>query len=386
MRNLVSLVFAGIIGGLVTLGGLHFLEIGNASTTPNSYAQTVSSNLNVKPSANAVLFDFTTAAEKARPAVVHISASESDALAKSRRQNESNPLQDFFGSDFFGGNLFNMPQIKQGMGSGVIISSDGYIVTNNHVVGFADEVEVTLFDNKKYQAKIVGTYPKADLAVIKIEATNLPTLSYADSDKAKVGQWVLAIGNPFDLTSTVTAGIISAKGRDIDIIDEKGAIEAFIQTDAAVNPGNSGGALVDADGNLIGINTAIASRTGSYVGYSFAIPVNMMQTIVNDIIEHGSYQRGTLGVYIQELDNELADELGIDIVQGVVVKELIDGGAAQYAGILPNDVILKVDNKAIRSFPDLQEQIGSVKVGDTVKVLISRKGDIKEIPVRLKEG
>ena len=386
MRNLVSLVFAGIIGGLVTLGGLHLLDIGIATTTPNSYAQTVSSNLNVKPSINAVPFDFTDAAEKARPAVVHISASESDALAKSRRQNESNPLQDFFGGDLFGGNLFNMPQIKQGMGSGVIISSDGYIVTNNHVVGFADEMEVTLFDNKKYQAKIVGTYPKADLAVIKIEATSLPTLSYANSDLAKVGQWVLAIGNPFDLTSTVTAGIISAKGRDIDIIDEKGAIEAFIQTDAAVNPGNSGGALVDTEGNLVGINTAIASRTGSYVGYSFAIPVNMMQTIVNDIIEHGSYQRGTLGVYIQDLDSELAEELGITITQGVVVTGLIDGGAAQYAGILPNDVILKVDNKSIRSFPDLQEQLGGVKVGKTVNVQISRKGDIKEIPVRLKEG
>jgi len=269
-------------------------------------------------------------------------------------------------------------------GSGVIISEDGYIVTNNHVVEFADEIEVTLSNNKQYQATIVGTDSRTDLAVLKIEAQNLPKLKYANSDQAKIGQWVLAVGNPLELTSTVTAGIISAKGRDIDIIPGGGAIESFIQTDAAVNPGNSGGALVDAQGRLLGINTAIATRTGYYSGYSFAIPVNIMKKIVDDIIEYGSYQRGYLGIGITDLDNELAEELGLDITQGVVITAIEDGSAAQYAGLLPNDVIVKVDGKDVKSYPELQEFVGSAKVGDQVNLGINRNGDLQDLAVRLK--
>ena len=323
------------------------------------------------------------------PAVVHIKAAESEALAKQRRQKSQSqdPFRDLFGDDLFFGNPFGSGnQIKQGTGSGVILSEDGYIVTNNHVIEFADEVEVTLFDNRQYQASIVGTDPKTDLAVLKIEAGGLPTLKNADSNKAKVGQWVLAVGNPLELTSTVTAGIISAKGRDINIISGQDAIEAFIQTDAAVNPGNSGGALVDAQGNLLGINTAIATRTGYFSGYSFAIPVNIMNKIVNDIIEFGSYQRGYLGITITDLDGELSEELDLSITQGVVIQDVLEGSAAQYAGLLPYDVIVKIDDREVKSSPQLQEIVGSAKVGDTLNLTINRKGESKDFPVRLKNG
>jgi serine protease Do len=323
------------------------------------------------------------------PVVVHIKAAESEALARQRHQNNRNndPFKDLFGSDLFFGNPFNSPnQIKQGTGSGVIISEDGYIVTNNHVIEFADEVEVTLFDNRQFQATIVGTDPKTDMAVLKIEAENLPVLKYADSNKAKVGQWVLAVGNPLELTSTVTAGIISAKGRDINIISGQDAIEAFIQTDAAVNPGNSGGALVDAQGNLLGINTAIATRTGYFSGYSFAIPVNIMKKIVDDIIEFGSYQRGYLGITIMDLDGDLSEELNLNISQGVVIQNVMEGSAAQYAGLLPNDVIVRIDDQEVKSSPELQEIVGSAKVGETLNLTVNRNGESKEFPVRLKTG
>jgi S1-C subfamily serine protease len=263
-------------------------------------------------------------------------------------------------------------------------------VTNNHVVDFADDIEVALYDNRKFKAKKIGTYPKADLAVLKIEANALPVLKHADSDQSKVGQWVLAVGNPFDLTSTVTAGIISAKGRDINIIQARDgrndAIESFIQTDAAVNPGNSGGALVDAMGRLLGINTAISTRTGVFEGYSFAIPINIVTRIVDDIIKNGSYQRPYLGVNIQELDADYAKELGVDISQGVVIETLVDGGSAQFAGLQPRDIIVSINGKGIKSVPELQEIISSSKVGDTLNVQVLRKGKKQEIAVRLKAG
>jgi len=320
-------------------------------------------------------FDFVEAAEIAMPSVVHIHAEKT--RSSSSRQNQS-PFEDFFGSPFDGA--------RKGSGSGVIISRDGYIATNNHVVEFADKVSVTLFDNRTFEAEIIGLDKQTDLAVLKIDANRLPVLQKADSDRAKIGEWVLAVGNPFELNSTVTAGIISAKGRDINIIEGNTAIESFIQTDAAVNPGNSGGALVDAKGRLLGINTAIATQTGSFSGYSFAIPVNMMTKIVDDIIEHGSYQRGFLGINIEDLDNEYADELGLDITQGVVVKNVIDRGAAQYAGLLPKDVITSVDDQKIKSAPELQELIGRKRVGEVVNLTINRSGKIKQIPVKLKKG
>lgn len=392
MKSIISLVFAGIIGGLVTLGGLQFMQNEQQSTLSNpAVAQQVNQSLiNARPSL-AVPTNFTDAAARAMPVVVHITASESQALVQKRRQegqNNNDPFQNFFGQDFFFGNPFNSPngRGKKGTGSGVIISNDGYIVTNNHVVGFADEVEVTTFDNRTFKAEIIGTDPETDLAVIKIEEDNLPTLNFADSDQAQVGEWVLAVGNPFDLTSTVTAGIISAKGRDINIIKGNRSIEAFIQTDAAVNPGNSGGALVDTRGNLLGINTAIATQTGSFSGYSFAIPVNIMRKIVDDIIQYGSHQRAFLGVNITPIDNELAEELGLRNAQGVFVDGLADGGAAGYAGVLPKDIIIAVNGQTIKTVPELQEMVGRAKVGDTLTLTVRRKGKKKKIPVRLKAG
>ncbi len=379
MKNLLSLILAGIIGGMITLGGVYLLQPAstqNAQITNEAYAKTISNNLNVKAGSIAAPSNFTAAAETAMPSVVHIKATSGG----SNSQSQSNdPFDFFFGNPDRGG-------IRGGTGSGVIYSSDGYIVTNNHVVEDANDIEVTLFDNRTYKAKVVGTDTQTDLAVLKIEARGLPVLKKADSDRAKIGEWVLAVGNPFELNSTVTAGIISAKGRDINIIKGNTAIESFIQTDAAVNPGNSGGALVDANGRLLGINTAIATQTGSYAGYSFAIPVNMMNKIAEDIIEYGSYQRGFLGINILDLDNDLADELGLNITQGVVVQRTIEGGAAQYAGLLPNDVITKVNGSKVNTAPELQELVGRKRVGDTLKLTINRAGKTKEIPVKLKKG
>ena len=381
MKNLISLVFAGIIGGLITLGGVYLLNSNKSNNVQVTEAQAVpinnTQNLNVKAGSAMLPFDFVEAAEIATPSVVHIHA-EKTGSSSQRNNRSNNPFDDLFGIPFDGGS-------KKGSGSGVIISRDGYIATNNHVVEFADKIEVTLFDNRTFLAEIVGRDEQTDLAVLKIDADRLPVLDKADSDRARIGEWVLAVGNPFELNSTVTAGIISAKGRDINIIQGNAAIESFIQTDAAVNPGNSGGALVDAKGRLLGINTAIATQTGSFSGYSFAIPVNMVTKIVNDIIEHGSYQRGYLGISIKDLDNEYADELGLDITQGVVVDDVINASAAQYAGLLPRDVITGVDNQKIKSAPELQELIGRKRVGETVSLTINRNGKVKEIPVKLKK-
>ncbi len=385
MKNLISLIAAGVVGGMIALGGAYVMtpQQPTIDANKNEFALQTTNRVNAKVGTSSVApFDFTAPARKAMPVVVHIKAAESEELAKQRRQKErgNDPFFDFFGGNPFGGG------IKQGSGSGVIISNDGYIVTNNHVVEYADEVEVTLFDNRQFKAKVVGTDKTTDMAVLKIEAKDLPTMPYANSDNAEVGEWVLAVGNPFDLTSTVTAGIISAKGRDIDLIEGNTSIEAFIQTDAAVNPGNSGGALVNDKGELLGINTAIATQTGSFSGYSFAIPVNIVRKIVGDIIEYGSYQRAFLGIEINDMDSDLAEELGLNITKGVFIKNVIDGGAAQYAGMLPNDVITQVDTKKIDTVSELQEVIGRSKIGETVNVTVRRKGKVKNIPVILKRG
>ncbi len=381
MKNFISLIFAGLIGGLI----VHF-----ASTSVNEVKSIEQTPVrSVSYTTPGFPFNFADAAEKATSVVVNIHAAESESTAWQRRQQDRqrNPFHDFFGqNDLFFGLPFG-PQIKRGSGSGVIISEDGYIVTNNHVVGFADEIEVTLKDGRTFTGEIVGTDPSTDLAVVKIETTDLPTLEYADSDEARVGEWVLAIGNPFEyLTSTVTAGIISAKGRDINIIQDQKAIEEFIQTDAAINPGNSGGALVDANGKLLGINTAIASRTGSYSGYSFAIPVKLMQKVVDDIIKYGSYQRVNLGVYIHNIDEEYLNDLDLDSYDGVVITELVDGGPAQYAGLRVNDVILQVDERIIKNAEELAEIVAMARVGDTLEMKIFRDGKEKDISVRLKRG
>ncbi len=381
LKTFLSFILAGIVGGLICFGAIHFSQDVTARINDLSTVSTLSAGPTTGP-------DFTTAAELAQKVVVLIEASESEATAQSRRR-EQDPFQDFF--ERFGlnsdGHGFGS-RIRKGAGSGVIISKDGYILTNNHVVDFADEVNITTNDNKKYKAVIIGRDPSTDLAVVKINVNNLPTLEYADSDKARVGEWVLAVGNPFEyLTSTVTAGIISAKGRDLDIIPGTKTIEQFIQTDAAINPGNSGGALVDATGKLLGINTAIASQTGSYSGYSFAIPINLAISIAHDIIKNGSdIERTSLGVEVFVLDEELAKEQGVAINEGLLVATVGESSAAQYAGILPNDVLVEIDGKKLKTFNDLKEKIDLAKVGDSVQLKVYRKGKYLDIPVRLKKG
>jgi len=385
MKQIFALISAGIIGGLIVLGGVILLSDGTSPEPPNSIPVQPVRHLNVAPDAANAPFDFSAAARRARPAVVHITARSTEDQAKlEKTPEEDNPFRFFFGDEFPDSFGDNGP--RQGSGSGVIYSPDGYIITNNHVVEFADEVEVTLSDNRKFSAEIVGTFEQSDLAVLKIEATGLPTITIADSDRAQIGEWVLAVGNPFDLTSTVTAGIISAKGRSIRLLGGGKAIESFIQTDAVVNPGNSGGALVDADGNLLGINTAIATRTGVYQGYAFAIPSKLVTRIVDDIIEYGSYRRPFLGVSIRELNNDYANTLGLNITQGVVVEDLIDGGSAQYAGVRPKDVIVGVDGEKITGVPQLQALIGQAQVGDEVVLTINRQGEKIRVPVRLQAG
>lgn len=374
MKQFFSFLLAAVAGGLIALGGVSLMDnepsqIPAPITIP---AQQVK-NVNKSPVDGTTYFDFTKAAKVANPVVVHISAKAGKVSANNNNYSDD-PFRFFFGDD----------RPMSGTGSGVIYTSDGYIVTNNHVVEFAEKIEVTLFDNRKFSAQVIGTNKKTDLAILKIEATNLPTLELADSDKVQVGEWTLAVGNPFDLTSTVTAGIVSAKGRSLRLLKDRDAIESFIQTDAAVNPGNSGGALVDANGRLLGINTAIASQTGVFQGYSFAIPINLVKRIADDIIEFGSYQRAFLGVNIYPLDSEAAERLGISISQGVVIDKIENNGSAQYAGLYPKDVIIKVDDKVIKGVPDLAEIIGLSKVGDVLDVTVNRKGKNMTIPVRMR--
>ena len=378
MKKFIPLITSGIFGGLIVLIGLQLIKPKDSALKQHNFSKAVS-HLNIKPNVNLATIDFVKAAKTTTNSVVHIAAKQDQAA---RNSNTSSPF------DLFN---FGMPLDlgpREGTGSGVIVSKDGYIVTNNHVVEHASHLEVTLSDNNTYFAEVVGTYPKADLAVIKIDASNLKTLSWADSDQAEVGEWVLAVGNPLELNSTVTAGIISAKSRNIDILKSKGrdAIESFIQTDAVVNPGNSGGALVNTEGELLGINTAIKSQTGFYAGYSFAIPSNIVKKIVDDIIQYGSFQRAYLGVSIAEVDSEILEELGMNDMVGVYIADVADGGSAQYAGLLPKDIIIQIENQKINSVPEIQEVISKSKVGDTIKVTILRKGSQMEVPVRLKAG
>jgi Do/DeqQ family serine protease len=260
------------------------------------------------------------------------------------------------------------------MGSGVIVSQDGYIVTNNHVVQEATQVTVTLNDKREYTATIVGTDPSTDLALIKIDEAALPFLTYGNSDDVKIGEWVLAVGNPFNLTSTVTAGIVSAKARNINILGSQGAIESFIQTDAAVNSGNSGGALVNTRGELIGINAAIASGTGYYTGYSFAIPVNIVKKVVGDFMKFGKIQRAYLGLYYREIDDQFAKEKGFTDLRGIYVNDVVKGGAADLGGVKSGDVIIRMDNNPVNGKAELMELIGQKNPGDKVSVIVNRDG------------
>lgn len=376
MNKFWSTVLAGATGGLITFGAAKIIDKpqpANAVTTP------VVRQVNYGGAP--VPFDFTKAAEKSMPAVVHIKATESRELAL-QRQRERRYIDPF--EYFFGRSFDIQPQPRSGTGSGVIYSEDGYILTNNHVVAFADEFEVTLHDNREFKARLVGRDENTDMAVIKIDAKGLPVIETGNSDDVKVGEWALAVGNPFDLTSTVTAGIISAKGRDINIIKGGKAIESFIQTDAAVNPGNSGGALVDVNGRLIGINSAIATPTGVFAGYSFAIPVNLVKRIADDLIKYGEYRRPYLGVEIAPMDTYLANELKINYVQGVAVVKVYADGSAGKAGVQEKDVVTKINGKNVTSTSELIEMVSRSNSGDTVTLTVVRDGREKEIPVRLK--
>lgn len=319
--------------------------------------------------------DFTVAAEKTVDAVVHVKTS----YRAQGGYSFGNPFLDFF----FGGPQQGMSQPVQTSGSGVILTRDGYIVTNNHVIEKGDRIEVVLNDKRSFEAKLVGRDPSTDIALLKVEATDLPYIEFGNSDELRLGEWVLAIGNPFNLSTTVTAGIISAKARNISVINDRYAIESFIQTDAAVNPGNSGGALVNLKGELIGINTAIASQTGSYAGYSFAVPVSIAKKIVSDLMEFGEVQRAILGVSIAELTEELAREMGISPIKGVLVSAVASDGAAQKAGLRPGDVLLSVNGVEVNSVSQLQEQVGKHRPGQRVELIALRGGERKHFSVTL---
>ena len=373
MSKFLSLILSGMIGGALVFGAGKFFEKPQPSASVPSETPAVRQvNTNWGPAP----FDFTRAAEKSMAAVVHIKASESRETANERQSQ--NPFRFFFGDGY--------AQPRSGTGSGVIYTQDGYIVTNNHVIEFADEYEVTLHDNREFKARLVGRDPNSDMAVIKIDAKDLPAIEVGNSDDVKVGEWALAVGNPFDLTSTVTAGIISAKGRNINIINKRAAIESFIQTDAAVNPGNSGGALVDINGKLIGINSAIATPSGTFAGYAFAIPVNLATRIADDLIKYGEYKRPYLGVDIATMDQKIAEAVDVKYTPGVYIDELDPQGSAARAGVKPKDVVTRINGKTVTSVPELQEQIGRSKVGDVVTLTVSRNGKEQDLSVKLRSN
>ncbi|SEQ74454.1 Do family serine endopeptidase [Neolewinella agarilytica] len=403
MKKLLFIVLAAVVGGLAALGGaqlfgwnqqVKYVEVAGQPAVEYANFADPATTTNVNP---APTTGFATAADKALPAVVHIKASKQ----ASGRSVGGNPFgidpdqmpdafRDLFGNPSPDGRT---PQrqapLQQGSGSGVIISPDGYIATNNHVVDGAENLEVVLNDMQTYEAEIIGVDPTTDIALIKIDATNLPTVKFADSDKLRIGEWVVAVGNPFSLTSTVTAGIVSAKGRSIDIVRRTGgelAIESFIQTDAVVNPGNSGGALVDINGDLVGINTAISSPTGVFAGYSFAVPSAIVSKVVKDLREFGVVQRGLLGARIIELNTAFAEEKGIDRDNGVFVNEVTENSAAEEAGLKAGDVITAVDGVPTLRNSELLEQLGRRRPGDNVVITYERGGDERQATARLKNS
>lgn len=381
-----GLIIVSIIVGALMMYGVLFLSIekkiqaeaNRIIETKTAYSSNNSSSFYTQPASmpNALpagSTDFTFAAEHTVNAVVHISTAFTQ---------RSRSYDDFFGQfldHLYGINRTPKQNKRQvlGFGSGVILSEDGYIVTNNHVVEGAEFIDVILNDKRTYEATIIGRDPTTDLALIKIEEKNLPYIEYGNSDAVRLGEWVLAVGNPFNLTSTVTAGIVSAKARNIQILSNQGGggtIESFIQTDAAVNRGNSGGALVDVNGKLIGINAAIASGSGYYTGYSFAIPINIVKKVVSDLMMYGELQRAYIGISMQEIDADLVKEKGLNSVEGIYVADVVKDGAAAAAGIRAGDVILKVDDEHVNNAARLLEIIGQKTPGDVINLTINRNG------------
>ena len=316
--------------------------------------------------------DFTYAAESAVDAVVYVKVVSREAV----RNPQS--IFDFF----FGYGATPQERERVGSGSGVIIREDGYIVTNNHVIEGATEIEVTLTNNKTFKAELIGADPATDVALIKVDAQGLPTIPFGDSDRLRLGEWVLAIGSPYNLRSTVTAGIVSAKGRSIPDNSREFKIESFIQTDAAVNPGNSGGALVDKAGNLVGINTAIVSQTGAYAGYSFAVPVNIVKKIVSDLIDFGSVRRAVLGVTMSPVTQEIADKMKLSSLNGVYIVEVSPGSAAEKAGVRKEDILIAIDSVKITNASSVQEMVNSFSPGDKAVLTVIRDGREKDLEVK----
>ena len=353
----------------------------NADTDPSAYATPTTFTPVV--SRPAVETDFTRAAASTVNAVVSIKSTTM------QQQRSSGSMEEELFRYFFGqGRRDYTPQPRVGMGSGVIISEDGYIVTNNHVIDQANKIEVTLNDKRSFEATLIGSDPITDLALLKIDAEKLPIVRFGDSDKLQVGEWVLAVGNPFQLNSTVTAGIVSAKSRNLGMIapSSRMGIESFIQTDAAVNPGNSGGALVNTAGELVGINTAIYSETGNYAGYSFAIPTSIVSKVITDLKQYGTVQRAMLGVSIMEMNDQLAKEKKIELRKGVYVAEVSERSAALEAGLESGDVIVAINGVATPTVAILQEQIARYRPGDKVKIEYFRGKDKKEADATLKNS
>ena len=398
MRSLIiAMLVSSMLGGAIAITGYNVLykpepvaqpvptSVAANPGTPVSFTNYIADTVDVKVPAG---LNFIGAAKVATPSVVHIRT----AYSANRATNSYNPFDDFF-RDYFGDRVprnreERRPQAR-GSGSGVIFSPDGYIVTNNHVVDDAEEIEVLLNDNRTYAAQVIGVDPNTDLAVIKIDGENLVPAQWGNSDNLQIGEWVLAVGNPYEFRSTVTAGIVSAKARNINILRSRNprsnlSIEAFIQTDAAVNPGNSGGALVNLKGELVGINTAIASPTGSFAGYSFAVPVTLVQKVANDLVEYGAVQRALLGVSIVNVSAELAEREGLDVLKGIYVAAVQDNSSAQEAGIEEGDVIVAIDGREVNNVSELQEQVALNRPGDRIDVTYIRDGRESSVKAELK--
>ena len=393
-----NMIFSGLIALVVSLSsfGIFTKITDNTKSIKIEHVNAVPSQSAVytmDSDGNAVPLDFNETASEVLDGVVHIKSTQIVTATDQPYQFRSipDPFKRFFGDpnskEFYFPNqknkLPNKAPSRVGSGSGVIISNDGYIVTNNHVIQSADDIDVTLHDNRSYKAIVIGTDPSTDLALLKIKENDLPTVPLTNSDQVKIGQWVMAVGNPMGLNSTVTAGIISAKGRNINILKDQYAVENFIQTDAAINPGNSGGALVNLNGGLVGINTAIASPTGSFAGYGFAIPANIVQKVITDLMEFGTVQRGVLGVMIRSIDGNLAKEKSLEVARGVYVDSLVAKSAAATAGIEVGDVIVKVNDLEINTTPELQGAIAQYRPGEEVDIHINREGKDMMYSVKL---
>ncbi len=399
-----SYFISGIVALVVSLGviwgapeivsGSKTLKIEHLNGVPTKGSMyTLNDNNEIVP------LDFTDVSEKVMDAVVHIKSTQTGDYSSRQPQQLPDPFRDFFRDDFFD-QFFgrpddqrqyrfespqpDLPQVRVGTGSGVIINDEGYIVTNNHVISNADDIEVTLHDNRTYKATVIGIDPSTDLALIQIKEKNLPSLAFVNSDEVRVGEWVLAVGNPFNLNSTVTAGIISAKSRNINILSDQYAIESFIQTDAAINPGNSGGALVNLQGGLVGISTAIASPTGAYAGYGFAVPSNMVNKVMEDLLKYGIVQRGYLGVTIRSVDGNLAKEKSLESTRGVFIDSVAENSAAMDGGIKVGDVVIEIDDIEVNNAPELQEIIARHRPGDKINLKIARGSKTLDLKVELK--